>query len=104
VKDAKAIREHNRSKEHLEAVKKATSHVSGSDAARSWKCSTCNVEMSAEAAIVNAHNSSHEHERLARLAAEEQGRDGSFLAAQQRMINGDKNVERTQKRKRSGSK
>ncbi len=60
--------------------------------------------MSADAAIVIAHNSSHEHARMARLAAEQDGRDGPLLAAQQRMINGDKDVEQTQKRKRSDKK
>ncbi len=97
--DAKKIREHNKSKAHLEAVKIATSHVSGSDAARSWTCITCNVVMSAEAAIVNAHNDSHEHARMTRMAAE-QDRDGSSLAAKQRTINGDTNDEQAPKRKR----
>ncbi len=98
VVDAKQIRDHNRSKAHLEVVKGATSHVSGSDAAREWFCITCNLKMPAEATVVNAHNSSSEHARMARMTAEEH-RDGPVLAAQQRHINGDKDAE-PPKRKR----
>jgi hypothetical protein len=90
VDDAKKIREHNRLSSHLEAVTEATSHVTGGDAApRMWTCDTCNEQISADPAVVNAHNASHEHARMARMAHTEQHRvDGQVLAAEQREKNG----------------
>ena len=54
-----------------------------------WTCDTCNEQISADPAVVNAHNASHEHARMARMAHTEQHRvDGQVLAAEQREKNG----------------
>jgi hypothetical protein len=83
VDDAKKIREHVKSQSHLEKVTKA-----GDAPRRTWLCEACNKTMSADAEVVNAHNSSHEHARMVRLAAETHRPDGPTLAANQRSANG----------------
>ncbi len=85
--DATKIRAHNKLQSHLQAVEKATSHVDPDAPPSLWHCATCNKDMSADAAVVTLHNNSHDHARLARLAAEEH-RDGQQLAKQARDANG----------------
>ena len=85
--DATKIRAHNKLRSHLEAVEKATSHVDAAAPPHLWHCATCNINMSADVAVVTLHNNSKDHARLVRFAAEEH-RDGQELAKQARDING----------------
>jgi hypothetical protein len=87
VDDAKKIRAHNKLNTHLEAVRKATSHVEHA-APRTWHCDTCNEDMSADATVVNDHNTSDKHRRQLMWSAEEQNRDGQQLAQLTRVANG----------------
>jgi hypothetical protein len=86
VNDAKLIREHQ---------KKCTpaGASAGADAQatpKQWHCATCNLDMSAAAEVVNAHNKSKEHDRIRRWDAEPNVRDGARLAAAARAENGRK--------------
>ena len=79
VNDAKILRDHR---------KKCAASSAASTAPRIWHCDACDMNMPADNTTVNGHNSSIEHQRQVRLAAEAPHyRDGPQLARQQREEN-----------------